>query len=219
MDSQTLTEDSIKSKLEALNSHKGQEDAFKLEYEYLDDPYEASVEDFEYFGPRETAENHFIGAEVKVPKGVSHGTQPEHFIKNYCHEILKCTTDDIVWATVIKHAARNPSFSLKYKGYSFSNGVGGFIYMTKDEIREKYGVKRVTSKIREKVIAQFEKDLELYTTWFNSNIYDAFLLEKNEDGEYSEFSSVFGLDDTTKVTRVCRMLDESLQELKKSCAV
>ena len=219
MDSQTLTEDNIKSKLEALNSHKGQEDAFKLEYEYSYDAYEDSGEDFESFGPRDTAENHFIGAEVKVPKGVSHGTKPEHFIKNYCREILNCTTNDIIWATVIEHAARNPTFSLKYKGYSFSNGVGGFIYMTKDEIREKYGVKRITSKIREQVIAQFEKDLELYTTWFNSNVYDAILLEKNDDGEYSEVERLLALDDTTKVIRVCQMLDESLQELKKSCAV
>lgn len=217
MDSQILTEDSIKSKLEALNSKKGQEDAFKLEYEYSYEPYEVSVEDFEYFGPRETAENHFIGAEVKIPKSVSHGTKPEHFIKNYCREILNCTTNDIVWATVIEHAARNPTFSLKYKGYSFSNGVGGFIYMTKDEIREKYGVKRVTSKIREQVIAQFEKDLELYTTWFNSDVYDAILLEKNDDGEYSERERLHCLDDTTKVSSVCNMLDEVLQTLNKDC--
>lgn len=217
MDSQILTEDSIKSKLEALNSKKGQEDAFKLEYEYSYDHYEDSSEDFESFGPRDTAENHFIGAEVKVPKGVSHGTKPEHFIKNYCREILNCTTNDIIWATVIEHAARNPTFSLKYKGYSFSNGVGGFIYMTKDEIREKYGVKRVTSKIREQVIAQFEKDLELYTTWFNSNVYDAILLEKDDDGEYSEFERLLSLDDTTKAGRVCEMLDEALQRLDKAC--
>ena len=65
--------------------------------------------------------------------------------------------------------------------------------------------------------AQFEKDLELYTTWFNSDVYDAILLEKDDDGDYSERERLYSLDDTTKVNSVCNMLDEALQTLNKDC--
>ena len=52
---------------------------------------------------------------------------------------------------------------------------------TKDEVRAEYGCKRITKKVRDKVLQRLRSDVEVYSDWANGNVY-AFLIE-DEHGD------------------------------------
>lgn len=63
----------------------------------------------------------------------------------------------------------------------WDSGMVGIIYASKESICEEYGVKRVTTKIKEKVCKLFRNECEVYTQWVNGEVYGFKL--KNIQGE------------------------------------
>lgn len=75
----------------------------------------------------------------------------------------------------------------------------GFIYITKEKIREEYGVKRITQEIRDKVIKVLEAEIGLYSSYLNGDVYGYQVIDNETD---EEVASCYGFDD----------MDECLEE-------
>lgn len=68
--------------------------------------------------------------------------------------------------------------SLALEGYCpanfscpFDSGVAGYLLKTKSEIREWYGVKRISSKIEERIIKNWLPIIEYTNYWLNGEVY------------------------------------------------
>ncbi len=71
-----------------------------------------------------------------------------------------------------------------YFGHSidrWDGSIAGFAWQTKDYIRNYYGVKRITSKLRDRAFEAAEADLECYSNWANGNTYSFIFTDR--DGE------------------------------------
>jgi len=70
----------------------------------------------------------------------------------------------------------------------WDSGQVGWIYVLKEKVREKYGVKRVTKKVRDRVIAALKAEVETYSQWLEGAVY-GFILE---DAEGNVINSCWG---------------------------
>lgn len=69
----------------------------------------------------------------------------------------------------------------------------GWIYVTKAKVREEYGVKRVTKKVRERVIAVLEAEVETYSQWLEGDVY-GFVLEDTQGNHIDSCWGFYGTD-------------------------
>lgn len=53
----------------------------------------------------------------------------------------------------------------------WDSGQVGFIYVTKEEIKKEYGVKRVTKGVRDKVLALLESEVKTYAIYLEGRVY------------------------------------------------
>ena len=56
-------------------------------------------------------------------------------------------------------------------GCRFDSGCYGFIYVTKENVRKEYNVKRITKKIIEKVINVLKGEVETYDQYLTGDVY------------------------------------------------
>ena len=63
---------------------------------------------------------------------------------------------------------------------SWDSGQVGFIFITKEELRSTYGIKRITKKWLEKVEKYLVSDVEVYDQYLTGDIYGYELVEKIE---------------------------------------
>lgn len=100
------------------------------------------------------------------------GESFDDYVKNYCHEVLDCTPDDIVWSTVYTtHHNNCTSYSLEKSKNEQESYITGFIYRTKDELRKTCDSERIGKKIRELTKLSFKEELESYQDWLNGEVY------------------------------------------------
>ncbi|TEB04760.1 hypothetical protein Psch_03522 [Pelotomaculum schinkii] len=70
----------------------------------------------------------------------------------------------------------------------WDSGQVGWIYVTKEMVRREYGIKRITKKIREKVIQALKSEVNVYSEYLEGNVYGYVL----EDAEGNELDSCWG---------------------------
>jgi hypothetical protein len=73
----------------------------------------------------------------------------------------------------------------------WDSGQVGWIYVTKEKVREEYGVRRVTKKIRDRVLAVLKAEVEEYNRWLQGDVY-GFVLENTEGKEIASCWGFFG---------------------------
>jgi len=88
-------------------------------------------------------------------------------------------------------------------------GQVGFIYADKDALRNEYGVKHVTKKVREKALAVLQSEVEQYDKFLRGWIY-GYLIE-DADGE--QLDSCWGyFDDPADIIKECKaIIDRHIQ--------
>ena len=64
----------------------------------------------------------------------------------------------------------------------WDSGQLGWIFVTKEKIREEYGVKRITNKLKGKVIKVLRQEIETYSQYCEGRVY-GFIVE-TDDGEH-----------------------------------
>jgi len=62
-------------------------------------------------------------------------------------------------------------------------GMLGYIYATKEDVRQEYGVKRVTRKILEKVTKLLQSEVEEYDHYLTGNVYGYEITKMDEDAK------------------------------------
>jgi len=69
---------------------------------------------------------------------------------------------------------------MKFVPCSWDSGMVGYSFVTKEDIRKEYGVKNVTKKIKDRVIAVLESELLIYKAYLEGNCY-GFIVKDDED--------------------------------------
>lgn len=70
----------------------------------------------------------------------------------------------------------------------WDSGQVGFLYLTKAEILEYFGVKRVTKSVRQKVVKALTSVIKEYSDYLNGNVYGYIV----EDSSGNDVDSCFG---------------------------
>ena len=106
-----------------------------------------------------------------IDTSIPQGNNPFKHWENLRREQLKIKKSDIAIAyPITKHEHGGISLSLGYKS-GWDCGVVGFIYVTKNTLRECYGVKRITKGILEHAKNCMQSELGMLTAWLNGEVY------------------------------------------------
>lgn len=97
-----------------------------------------------------------------------------------------------------------PLYLYDHSGITMSTGRGypfndpwdssqvGFIYMTKADIRENWGVKKVTKAVREKAIQLMEAEVSEYDDYLTGNIYGFTVTDPKDPSNSDSCGGFFG---------------------------
>ena len=112
----------------------------------------------------------------------THDVSAEHFsswdeIEQHIHDHLKAPV--ILPVYMLDHSGQ--AFSTTSFNDRWDSGQVGFIYATRDSIKECFGVKRITQELKDRVSKQLESALEEYNVWQSGECY-GYQIE-DEDGE------------------------------------
>lgn len=73
----------------------------------------------------------------------------------------------------------------------WDSGQVGWIYVTKEKVREEYGVKRITKKVCNRVIAVLKAEVKKYSQWLEGDVY-GYILEDTEGNNIDSRWGFFG---------------------------
>jgi hypothetical protein len=97
----------------------------------------------------------------------------------------------------------------------WDSGQVGFIYVTKEEVKSEYGVKRITRKLVEKIEGYLEGEVETYDQYLRNDIYGFQIIE---DGE--EIDSCYGFyGSNVEENGMLENIDPKHHELAKQAEV
>jgi len=104
---------------------------------------------------------------------------------DFIHEHTK--KKDIVWAPVYLYEHGGQTIRTYPFGDPWDSGQVGFIWVSTEDIRKEFKVKRVTQKLREKVHKILVQEVETYDQWLRGDIYYYIISDPNsfEDQEDS----------------------------------
>ena len=109
-----------------------------------------------------------------------HGNSIDEAVLNYANE-QSLDINDMLWFTVYSFEHGNMALSLTPFNCRFDSGTGGFIYESKKAIREAFGVKRISTKLKEKIRSRMQSELEELSSWANGQVYSVAILDEDED--------------------------------------
>jgi len=75
----------------------------------------------------------------------------------------------------------------------WDSGQVGWIYVLKEKVREEYGVKHITKKVRDRVISVLKAEVEEYSQWMAGDVY-GYVLEDAEGNKIDSCWGFFGTD-------------------------
>jgi hypothetical protein len=113
------------------------------------------------------------------------------------------------WDEVLKGECGNPNeiiylplYLYDHSGITISttpfsckwdSGQVGWIYVTKEQIRKEYGVKRVTKKVIEEVLKILVSEVEEYDYYLKGEVF-GYIIEDNEGNEIDSSYGYYGYD-------------------------
>jgi hypothetical protein len=79
------------------------------------------------------------------------------------------------------------SFSCRW-----DSGQIGFVYITKQSVRECYGIKRITKKYLEKAQSLLDGEVKTYDNYLTGSVYGYNVVKVDEDGDEEDIDSCWG---------------------------
>lgn len=139
--------------------------------------------------------SHWIGGDDGlVDMSIELGDSPYEHWENIRREQLRFLKSEIAFdCPLTKYEHGEISLSLGYKqGWDYS--VIGFIYVTKEQVRKWYGVKRITKAILERVENHLEAEISELSSWLNGDCYGYCVYEVQYDelGDIAEYEMIEG---------------------------
>jgi hypothetical protein len=77
---------------------------------------------------------------------------------------------------------------------SFDSGQVGFIFISKEKIREEYGVKRITQKVRDRITKNLVGEVETYDQYLTGDVYGYRITDTETDEELDSCWGFYGSD-------------------------
>lgn len=75
----------------------------------------------------------------------------------------------------------------------WDSGQVGWVYVTKEKLREEYGVKYVTKKIREIAVEVLNGELDVYSEYITGNVF-GYVLKDEDEKEIESIWGFYGTD-------------------------
>ena len=141
------------------------------------------------------SKSHWIASQDDViDTSIPQGNNPFKHWENLRREQLKLKKSDIAIAyPVTKYEHGAISLSLGYKsGWDYT--VSGFIYVTKEQVRECFGVTRITQSIIAQAESCLQSELDMLTAWLNGECYGWCIKEYALDDDGLEWEEVGTID-------------------------
>ena len=146
----------------------------KVQAELVYDPDATNPREWDNLGTILIAPNksHWVASpDDVIDTSIPLGKNPHEHWENIRREQLKIKKSDIAIAyPITKYEHGGISLSLGYKS-GWDCGVVGFIYVTKEQIRKYYDVKRITKSILEHAKNRPQSELDTLTSWLNGEVY------------------------------------------------
>jgi hypothetical protein len=96
-------------------------------------------------------------------------------------------SDDYICLPVYMYDHSGISLSTSNEMYPFNDvwdaGQLGIIFVRKDKVRKEFGVKRISSALKQRIIANLKAEVEAYGQFLNG---DVFVVDRLEDGEITD---------------------------------
>ncbi|MBO6225744.1 MAG: hypothetical protein J6N72_09910 [Psychrobacter sp.] len=116
------------------------------------------------------------------------------FVRAFCKNVLNCRADDLIWKAVYsKDVTERKNYTLEAATHIGSRGgykEQGFIYITKEKVKESFSVGIVGTKIRKKIISEFEEKIVHLNAWNAGNVYRA-SVTTDEGGVYDTWHGLY----------------------------
>jgi len=98
-------------------------------------------------------------------------------------EIREVMDSDDIWIPV--HAYIHSGVSISTRGgYPYNDpwdgGMSGVIHVSKEKIKQEFGVNKITKKVRERAIKVLEGEIETYNQYFMGDVY-GYIIDDGED--------------------------------------
>lgn len=93
-----------------------------------------------------------------------------------------------IWLPVYRYEHSGTALNTTGFNCPWDSALTGYIYVEKTKVREEWDVKRISPKLREKVLANLRAEIELLSQWANGEVYGYTL--HDADGE--EIDSCWG---------------------------
>ena len=146
----------------------------KVQAELVYDQHATTPRECDNLGTILVAPNkaHWIaGLDDIVDTSIHLGKNPFEHWDNIRREQLKLKKSDIAIAyPITKYEHGFISLSLGYKsGWDYT--ISGFVYVTKEQVRKRFGVKRITKSIITLAESCLQSELDMLTSWLNGDCY------------------------------------------------
>lgn len=127
-----------------------------------------------------------------VNTDIALGSNPYEHWDNIRREQLQVKKSDIAIAfPIIKHEHGDMSLTLGYRqGWDFD--VVGFVYATKQQVRDWYGVRRLSKSIIERAENCIQAEIDTLADWLNGKCYSyrSYEVEYNDLGDIEDYTEV-----------------------------
>ena len=154
------------------------------------------VEEYDSFGK-------MICFHKRYNLGHKHGYSLESF-----QAFLKANENSIVVLPLYLYDHSGITMKTTPFSCGWDSGCVGYIYATYEDIRKEYSIKRVTSKIMEKVKKLLIAEVTIYDKYLTGEVY-GFVIEKNGDME----DSCYGFYDTPEnIIKECKSIIDTYDE-------
>jgi hypothetical protein len=85
------------------------------------------------------------------------------------------------------------SVSTKPFSCPWDSGQVGYIYVSKEKVREEYGVKRISPELRTKILSYLDGEIETFNQYLNNDVY-GFTIEDEEGNVLESVGGFYGDD-------------------------
>lgn len=101
----------------------------------------------------------------------------------------------------------------------WDSGQVGFIYVSREDVREKYGWKRITKAREQQILGYLKADVETYDQYLRGDVYGFVIEELKQDGTWENFDNCWGFyGDDPFENGMTDYIDEELHPLLKEAA-
>lgn len=100
---------------------------------------------------------------------------------------------DHIYLPVYRYSHGNIALSTTPFSCPWDSGQTGFIWESKKSIREEFGVKRISPRLRKLVQDRLRSEIEVYGQWCNGEVY-GFVITNPEGEEIDSCWGFIGLD-------------------------